>query len=68
MIEYPLQREQQIYLGPDLERSCVTFAAIDDNVLEPTEVANIYMAEGDKTNAQVINRLLQVFILDNDSK
>ena len=68
MIEYPLQREQQVYLGPDLNRSCFNLTAIDDNVQEPDELVSIFLIEGDKTNVQVINRRLQVYILDDDSE
>ena len=70
MIEYPLQQRQQIYLGPDVHRSCVNFTAIDDNVLEQDEVVTIFLmvVEEDKTNVELINRRLNVYILDDDSK
>ena len=68
MIEYPLQLGQQIYLGPNLNRSCVNFTAIDDNELEPEEVAYILLTNGDKRNAQLITTNLEIYILDDDSK
>lgn len=68
MIEYPLQLGEQIYLGPDLNRSCVNFTAIDDNVLEEDEVVTISLIEREKTNVEVINRRLDVYILDDDGK
>ena len=69
VIEYPLQLRQQFYLGPDLDRSCVNFTAIDDSVLESEdEVAYISLKEGDKTNVRLISGQLEVYILDDDSK
>lgn len=75
MIEYPLHGRlgRQIYLGPNLNRSCVNFTAIDDNIPEPEEpiseeVVYIFLIEGDKSNAKVINRQLEIYILDDDSE
>lgn len=74
MIEYPLhdQLGQQIYLGPNLNRSCVNFTAIDDNIPEPDEpiiseeVAYIFLVGGEKSNAKVIDKQLEIYILDDD--
>jgi hypothetical protein len=77
VIEYPLhdQLGRQIYLGPNLNRSCVNFTAIDDNIPEPEseapvseEVAYIFLRGRDKSNVQVINSQLEIYILDDDSK
>ena len=72
MIEYPPhdQLGQQIYLGPNLNRSCVNFTAIDDNIPEPISEEVVYIRliaiAGDESNARVINRQLEIYILDDD--
>jgi hypothetical protein len=75
VIEYPLhdQLGRQIYLGPNLNRSCVNFTTIDDNTPEPEEpvseeVAYVFLIRGDKSNVQVINIQLEIYILDDDGK
>ena len=75
VIEYPLHGRlgRQIYLGPNLTRSCVNFTAIDDNIPEPEEsvseeVAYIFLIEGDKSNVEVENDQLEIYILDDDGK
>lgn len=69
LIEYPIQQRQQIYLGPSLNQSCINITAIDDDRLEDeAEYLSLYLLEGDKSNAQVTNGVVQVVILDNDSE
>lgn len=69
MIEYPIQQRQQIYLGPSLNQSCINITAIDDEYLEDKEeYLTLYLINGGKSNAKVTNSVIQVVILDNDSK
>ena len=67
-IKYPIERGQQLYLGPDLNRSCINITAIDDNVFEDTERLHIQLREGEKSNARVINSEVDINIVDDDSK
>lgn len=55
MIEYPIQRRQQIYLGPNLNRSCINITAVDDSRQEITqEEFTLLLQEGEVSYVQLI--------------
>lgn len=69
MIEYPIQQREQVYLGPNLNRSCINISAVDDSEQETIrEEITLFLQAGEKSNARVINSVFHIVILDDDSE
>ena len=71
MIEYPIHQKQAVYLGPDVNRSCINITAIDDIYQEEfEEYLYLELERRDKSNTdlELGNNDVEVIILDNDGK